>query len=79
MMAFAIASRGWFDYAPVTEGLDGKLECDAQETRSVRYPTKKPKLLVSGENCDANIGERLGDQPKDEAEHQVWGSVACPC
>ena len=23
------------DYAPVTEGLDGKLECDAQETRGL--------------------------------------------
>jgi hypothetical protein len=25
----------WFDYAPVTEGLDGKFECDAQETRGL--------------------------------------------
>jgi hypothetical protein len=36
----------------------------ARELLSVGYPTKKPKLLVyffAGENCDANIRERLGD------------------
>ena len=35
----------WLDYAPVMEGLDGKFECDAQETRGLWIEPLPVKIL----------------------------------
>ena len=40
----------WVDYAPIMEGLDGKFECDAQETRGL-WIEPLPVKILSDRRC----------------------------
>ena len=58
MMALAIASR-WVVNAPVMQGLDSELECEAQETRRLGIEPLTIKIL-SDWHLAVLPGSRLG-------------------